>query len=783
MDMPTRLELLRNLVQADLESLPDRPVTPISDDNSGGVSLAPSGSSPSTSKSKQPTLEPTRQDPDTNTPIVPTKNTEKRIVWLQGVASSHDSGASPKPANFSTTKLPPAKLCKGGLALARDCFTPIYALSKYPYRFCDKKYMQDIATNFFDAGKFWEREWDLYYVWDTEKNKPILLIHENQFQGLLKEINSVLKLNLKITDQQREEGLVARFPDHPLCIPRYLGRSNTRKEVDTMADQAPPYGFSASSEPAHPPIDGRTLEDFKEMLEEMWELQKNKNKAAKAKKQQDRVTKQQNMNKLFKRAQRYLGLRPTATVSENGKSTELVSKILLPVDVSLPAPHPFDMSVVFVSVDVESYERAHSKITEVGVATLDTRDLVDIAPGEDGKNWMSKIRARHFRIRQHMHLHNSEFVQGCADRFEFGTSEIVDLDEAPAIVKACFTAPFCALAPADTEGTQESIIKTVENMNLNEERNLIFLGHDHVGDIRYLQNLGFNPLDMPNLKEAVDTANLYRVWRREQNPTTLGKVLYDFDIIGWNLHNAGNDAVYTAQVMLAILVREASIRGTGQKEAMHRDDQAVRLATLTAEAVQKAQDDAEGWSDTEHHNDGGQPEPIILKEREPKEHKGYINPTSPQNGTSRGDQARDSRTVEPRKVESYPTLAKDSHHCNRGRGQRTGFSARGRGYCDATGDIYSGIGNHGRSQRRGRGRGRGSFSSYDGAGDKPVYSPGGRGRGHSGGRARARPHTSYTNGSARNNGNGVLSNIERHPMVCYDLIDLEPNSEAYSDVW
>lgn len=77
-------------------------------------------------------------------------------------------------------------------------------------------------------------------------------------------------------------------------------------------------------------------------------------------------------------------------------------------------------SVVFVCVDVEAYERNTKLITEIGIATLDTEDITSVVPGEGGTNWISCIRARHFRINEHKHLNNVDFVAGCADRFEFG---------------------------------------------------------------------------------------------------------------------------------------------------------------------------------------------------------------------------------------------------------------------------------------------------------------------------------------------------------------------------
>jgi hypothetical protein len=59
-----------------------------------------------------------------------------------------------------------------------------------------------------------------YYIWDVEPTNVLVLVRETQFQDLLKEINNHLKLGLKITDSQREEDLVVRFPDHRACLPR-----------------------------------------------------------------------------------------------------------------------------------------------------------------------------------------------------------------------------------------------------------------------------------------------------------------------------------------------------------------------------------------------------------------------------------------------------------------------------------------------------------------------------------------------------------------------------------
>jgi hypothetical protein len=43
-------------------------------------------------------------------------------------------------------------------------FSPFAAVTKYCYKFLDKEYSQLVATAFFDEGKIFNREWDLYVL-------------------------------------------------------------------------------------------------------------------------------------------------------------------------------------------------------------------------------------------------------------------------------------------------------------------------------------------------------------------------------------------------------------------------------------------------------------------------------------------------------------------------------------------------------------------------------------------------------------------------------------------
>lgn len=209
--------------------------------------------------------------------------------------------------------------------------------------------------------------------------------------------------------------------------------------------------------------------------------------------------------------------------------------------------------VVFVAIDIEVHERAHSQITEIGIATLDTRDIAHLAPSENGLSWHSKIRARHFRIEEYAHHVNHEYVRGCPDRFEFGTSEFIPLREAKSKITECFRPPFATARNAGEVSNTEPT---------GAARNTVLVGHDIKADLSYLRRLGFNPeTEVTNLIGTLDSATMYATWRRDHQISSLGKVLADYDIVGWNLHNAGNDAVYTIQALLGICVRESVIRG------------------------------------------------------------------------------------------------------------------------------------------------------------------------------------------------------------------------------
>lgn len=62
--------------------------------------------------------------------------------------------------------------------------------------------------------------------------------------------------------------------------------------------------------------------------------------------------------------------------------------------------------------------------------------------------------------------------------------------------------------------------------------------------------------------------------------------------------------------MLAVCVREATIRGSPELESMRERDRAARIAAAKIDAEQRATQDADTWTASEGTGDGGAPVPL-----------------------------------------------------------------------------------------------------------------------------------------------------------------------------
>ena len=450
-----------------------------------------------------------------------------------------------------------------------------------------------------------------YYIWSDhyQTAKPVTFVPEYQLFAVIDEINKKFeKAHVTITDELREEGLLINFDDIDRVDlrPRFLGHSTSRAQIEDWTSRLPfPPEVQGTMQ-----ANDRSVKAFQAKMELANEIAKNKKKASGKHRHAEAVVKRQNMVRMLLRAQRYLGM---VAKSDDSLLPDISSLSLAALDVTKAAPHPFDSDAIYIAVDVEAYERVPHPITEVGIATLDTRDLQGHAPGINGRDWQQFIRARHFRIQEYNNANyvNKDFVEGCPDKFEFGDSEFIGEDKICKAVADCFKEPYSGPAAAATEDT------------LGEKRNLILVGHDTSQDINYLRKLGFSVSNCSNIIDTMDTAAMFRAYTHDPNARSLGNVLYEFDLAGWNLHNAGNDAVYTLWAMLAICTKAASERGSPDAEKKRTEQVEKRTEVAIEQAKEQVKDAVDGWDSP--GDDGGVPVPPRHGNGVPKAPQGEKN--------------------------------------------------------------------------------------------------------------------------------------------------------------
>ncbi|TPX19730.1 hypothetical protein DIZ76_017522 [Coccidioides immitis] len=504
-------------------------------------------------------------------------------------------------------------------------YCPAVVISRFPYKYLKGDIADKVAKAVFDDGKFWDREWDLFYVFPPRSisPNPLLLIPQIQAQQLIDEINEKFHCGASIPAQV-DMGVSLPFENDGTPLPQFLGRSTSLELKEKLERDIPPRRSRREDPKASLDAGDRSSAAFQIKMEAAFRALRRKPKASKPKKQRDQALKLQIGYRALKRLQCYLGLRgriprlseqdsnDPVSLEEEGRAINAASfaamKMMALLNVNEEAPFPFADEPIFISVDIESNEVAHSQIIEIGVSSLDTLDLIRLPPGKGGCNWMKKIKTRHFRISEYRHVRNQNFVIGCPDQFEFGDSEWISIKNAAAVLESCFRPPYLKNVPfhgAQAGGFDpQKFITSVEMSDDDEDggvplptnyadtpagpsdsrftlvsaavrRNVIFVGHDIASDIGYMRKLGctiFKPSssanaegstpvdrspanDKPLFLDSLDTGLLFRILKRDMQPRALGKVLQDLDITAWNLHNAGNDAHYTMQALIGIAVK------------------------------------------------------------------------------------------------------------------------------------------------------------------------------------------------------------------------------------
>ncbi|RYO82585.1 hypothetical protein DL766_000201 [Monosporascus sp. MC13-8B] len=491
-----------------------------------------------------------------STPVAQTSRPPPTAAPFLSHAGRGRQGQTP-PANIRSPSVP-VNLEAGEASEKGMKFIAFKLVKRYPFLYVGESNQGEVAAFF--KENFNKRTWDFFYILDPNESKtasrdPLLLVPSVQFEQFLNFASATTGRSLSIPGGQARENFFLTFGDWNTPLPRFLGRANSEEDFEDLSFKI--YTFPKDD---YDNLTAAALRSFKEVMARAYNsfrvpTRKKNPETVKMK----RIERQKNLGRVTKRVQRYLGLRPQAAYASR------IGPAASGWNTDKPAPFIKDSSVRFVCVDVEAYEKNAELVTEIGLAVLDTDDIMDVAPGENGENWFSKIATVHFRIMEYSSIINSQFVQGCPDSFAFGNSDFVSLKD-------------IAQEVGDIIGDNVS----------GDKRPVILVGHDIAQDLAYLQKVGYNPWRMPHIVDEIDTMSMFQRLKRSQDGRGLETVCSDLGYPGYDFHNAGNDAHFTLRSMIVMAFRQMS-------------------ESLSSKALGPWGQDAREWSDGEL-DDGGPPQ-------------------------------------------------------------------------------------------------------------------------------------------------------------------------------
>lgn len=228
-------------------------------------------------------------------------------------------------------------------------------------------------------------------------------------------------------------------------------------------------------------------------------------------------------------------------ISDHGVNTTTEGGVPPPTESS-------NQHVIFLAIDVSkstatTLGQGKKKITEIGISTLATSDLVlGRARGEEAclMEWAKKIRTRNFRIREWSNFQETDFVLGFGDNFkkELGNSEWISVHNAPKLIASCFghTASPSALDGSSVDISAAKISSTgvvfPEEGGEGEKCNIIVVGNRVERKISELRDIiGFDVTKLGNVitKKAIDVLDMFRALQQNPKTFTLHSLFQELD--------------------------------------------------------------------------------------------------------------------------------------------------------------------------------------------------------------------------------------------------------------
>ncbi|KAF2493777.1 hypothetical protein BU16DRAFT_562738 [Lophium mytilinum] len=226
-----------------------------------------------------------------------------------------------------------------------------------------------------------------------------------------------------------------------------------------------------------------------------------------------------------------------------GEGQDLLKQILGLQGDATPIDFP---DAIFASIDIESaswvpkHHASFGDVTEVGIATLDTRTIRNGAPNLC--QWMQKVEATHFRLNDTAGLrtkcrdyHGTPLF--AADKFEFGCSTWAHRNELKNQIIDLLRVEDEAKLSSGSESKPEK-----------KYRDVVLVTHAWENEDKYLKQINLSYEEVGTIVSVLDTQVLESspFWRQ---PGLL-RLMGGLSIQPLHRHNGANDAVYTLAVLL-----------------------------------------------------------------------------------------------------------------------------------------------------------------------------------------------------------------------------------------
>ncbi|KAH3913924.1 hypothetical protein HBI56_056010 [Parastagonospora nodorum] len=188
-------------------------------------------------------------------------------------------------------------------------------------------------------------------------------------------------------------------------------------------------------------------------------------------------------------------------------------------------------NMIVVCFGTESWVRDHDKLTEIGIATFDLRDMRTFkSPGMHGDSLLKQVYFYHARIEENAHVINIKYCPGDLDSNCFGQTRFANSSDATKMLESIFKWSF------DAEYPELGFCP------------VIVMGHALSGDLAMLsRTLGVHAAVFDTVVSIIDTQQLCREtcsWTYH-NLANLQKLVSEANFHYRDTHTACNDAAMT----------------------------------------------------------------------------------------------------------------------------------------------------------------------------------------------------------------------------------------------